>query len=243
MSGVLIDILPDAAALAGSAAKTFLRLATVKPEALFTVALSGGSTPKALYAQLADEPYRSQVPWERIHFFWGDERHVPPDDEQSNFRMASEALLSKVPLPAENVHRIRGELNDANEAAEKYEHELKVFFGLSEGEFPVFDLVLLGIGEDGHTASLFPGTQALKETQRLCVANWVEKLATWRITLTLPVLNNAANVLFLVCGSSKEQVLKEVLSGSGNFPAQLVQPTHGRLCWIVDRAAAGKLEP
>src|SRR3954447_25679116 len=231
MSDVLITTLPDAAALARTAANSFLQLATAKHEAPFSVALSGGSTPKALYLQLAEEPYRSQVPWKQIHFFWGDERHVPPDDEQSNFRMANQALLAKVPVPAENVHRIRSEVADANVAAEQYEHELRNFFELNQGELPVFDLVLLGVGDDGHTASLFPGTRALEETQRLCVANWVEKLATWRITLTLPVLNNAGEVWFLVSGSGKEQVLREVLSGFGNYPAQLVQPTHGRLCW------------
>src|SRR3954463_6439031 len=128
MADVLINTLPDAAALAGSAAKAFLRLTTAKHEAPFTVALSGGSTPKALYLQLAEEPYRSQVPWQQIHFFWGDERHVPPDDEQSNFRMASQALLAKVPVPAENVHRIRSEVADANVAAEQYEFELRNFF-------------------------------------------------------------------------------------------------------------------
>ena len=178
-----------------------------------------------------------------MHFFWSDERHVPPADADSNYRMANETLLSKVPAPAENVHRIRGEEPDPLSAAQEYERELQTFFHLRAGRLPRFDLMLLGIGSDGHTASLFPDTLALLEQEHLVVANWVEKLKTYRLTLTLPVLNNAATVMFLVSGSEKSDILGAVLEDeeSENLPAKLVQPRDGAVVWLVDRDAAASL--
>lgn len=242
-----VRIVEDAAALAREAASEFACVATesLRTKQLFTVVLSGGSTPKTLYSTLAGEPWRSQIPWNNIHFFWGDERQVPPDHASSNFRMAYATLLSNVPVPAENIHRIKGEEADPALAAQEYEHELQSFFQLTAGELPRFDLVLLGLGTDGHTASLFPDTAALHERDRLVVANWVAKLNAWRLTLTLPVLNNAARVVFLVSGSEKASILRAVLDSDavGEFPAQLVRPTGGSVLWLVDRDAAASLPP
>ena len=209
----------------------------------FTIALSGGSTPKNLYTLIAANASAS-LPWDRMFFFWGDERHVPPDDPDSNYRMAKETLLSKVAIPPANIFRIPAENPDASAAADAYEQTLRKFFAVTPGEFPRFDLILLGIGPDGHTASLFPETAALRETSRLVVANWVEKLQTNRITFTLPVLNAARSVAFLVSGTDKAAVLHEVLEGSGpaeKYPSKLVQPSQGKLIWFVDRAAASQL--
>lgn len=208
------------------------------------VALSGGSTPRALYALLATEPYRTRVPWEHLHVFWGDERTVPPDSPDSNFKMASDALLSHVPIPAENVHRLQGEGPPA-EAAALYEAELRDFFGRPEG-VPAFDLIHLGMGDDGHTASLFPHSPALAEATRLVAENPVEKLATTRLTFTYPLLNAAAHVVFLVAGESKSAMLQKVLEGPyepDEHPSEGVQPTHGALLWLVDKAAAAALSP
>lgn len=208
----------------------------------FTVALSGGSTPRSLYALLA-RPEWDRVPWEKIHLFWGDERCVPPDHPDSNYGMAREALISKVPIPAANVHRIEGE-KDPELAAAAYEMCLKRFFRLRDGEFPRFDLVLLGLGEDGHAASLFPGSDALRERRRLVVAAYVERLGAWRVTLTLPVLNHAANVWFLAAGRNKADVVKRVLCGdpgAEDLPAALVRPAGGRMVWLVDEAALSGL--
>lgn len=213
--------------------------AAVRTSGRFTVALSGGSTPKTLYALLAATP---GIPWDKICFFWGDERHVPPDSPESNYRMAHEAMLAKVPVRPENVFRIRGEEKDAAAAALQYEKILQDFFHLSPGQLPRFDLILLGVGPDGHTASLFPGTTALTEQHRLVVANWVEKFKTFRITFTFPVLNAAACVVFLSCGKDKATTLHEVLENpSANLPSQGIRPTHGRLLWFVDEGAAGAL--
>lgn len=209
----------------------------------FTIALSGGSTPKNLFNLLATNA-RTSMPWDQTFFFWGDERHVPPTDPDSNYRMANEAMLSKIPVPAANVFRIAAENPDAEAAAQAYEQTLRKFFSLESGVFPVFDLVLLGMGPDGHTASLFPGTAALHEKSRLVVANWVEKLKTHRITLTLPVLNAARCVAFLVSGTDKATALHEVLEGNSpaeQHPAKLVRPSNGKLIWLLDRAAASGL--
>ena len=220
--------------------------ATLSAEAIrtkgnFTVALSGGSTPRALYALLASSS-APKLAWDRTFFFWGDERHVPPNDPESNYRMVNEAMLSKVPVPAQNIFRIHAEETDAPAAASSYERTLTEFFHLRPGEFPRFDLTLLGIGPDGHTASLFPGTVALEENQRLVVANWVPKFNTYRITFTYPVLNQSACVMFLVTGKDKSEILREVLENPGaNLPSQNVRPTHGRLLWMVDRDAASSL--
>jgi 6-phosphogluconolactonase len=190
---------------------------------------------------LAGEKFAS-LPWNKIYFFWGDERHVPPDHPDSNYRMADEALLSKVPVPKENVFRVPTENKDANAAALAYEEILKTFFKLQPGEIPRFDLGFLGMGPDGHTASLFPDSAALHEDERLVVANWVEKFKTYRITFTYPVLNNAARVTFLVAGEDKAPALHEVLENKNSgLPAQQVRPKNGELIWLVDRAAANQL--
>jgi 6-phosphogluconolactonase len=209
----------------------------------FTIALSGGSTPKNLYTLLATNA-RTSLPWDRTYFFWSDERHVPPDDPDSNYRMAEEAMLSKIPVAASNVFRVPTENPDAAAAAEAYEQTLRKFFAVEAGQFPRFDLILLGMGPDGHTASLFPETAALREKSRLVVANWVEKLKTSRITFTLPLLNAARCVAFLVSGTDKASVLHEVLEGDApaeQFPAKLVRPSDGKLIWFLDRAAASGL--
>lgn len=236
-----IKIVPDSATLTRVAAQEFQRLAetAVQERGKFSVALSGGNTPRAVYSILASE--HKDLPWDRIHIFFGDERHVPPDHPDSNFRMASESLLSKVPIPEKNIHRVQAEL-DAEAAAAEYEQQLSSFFQLKDHEWPRFDLIFLGIGEDGHTASLFPGSKALSEASRRVVANWVEKFKTFRITFTFPVLNHAAEVAFLVSGSGKAQILSEILQpGPPKYPAQKIQPENGRLLWLVDQEAGSLL--
>ena len=243
MKGIL-RILDSTDALCEAAAEEFLSAAAdaVRERGSFSVALAGGSTPKSLYAMLATDPQlRAQLPWDKLYFFFSDERHVPPDHPDSNFHMVQEAMLSKVTLAPQQVARIRSEYPDAQQAAREYEQTLRDFFCLAAGQLPRFDLVLLGMGQDGHTASLFPGTSALGEGKRLVVSNWVEKLGTDRITMTVPVLNNAAGVLFLVQGEEKASALKAVLDGPrnpGQLPAQLIQPANGQLLWLVDKAAA-----
>jgi 6-phosphogluconolactonase len=215
----------------------------VEENGRFTIALSGGSTPKSLYNLLATNA-RTSLPWDRMFFFWGDERHVRPTDPDSNYRMADEAMLSKVPVPPGNVFRFAAENPDAAAVADAYETTLRKFFKLEPGQTPRFDLILLGLGPDGHTASLFPGTPALQEKSRLVVANWVEKLKTSRLTLTLPVLNAARCVVFLVSGTDKAPALRAVLEGDApgeQYPAKLVKPSSGDLIWMVDRAAASEL--
>lgn len=205
----------------------------------FSVALAGGTTPKGVYTFLADDPgLRAQVPWDRVHFFWGDERHVPPDHPDSNFRMAQAAMLDRLAIDPAHVWRIKGEYPSASRAADEYEHDLLAFFGPG---VPQLDLVLLGMGPDGHTASLFPGTDALHERRRLAVSNRVNKLDTDRITLTPPVLNNASDVLFLVHGADKAEALTAVIDGPYHpdlLPAQMIRPQRGRLRWLVDPSAA-----
>jgi 6-phosphogluconolactonase len=242
-----IQIVENGEAVSRSAAEMMVSLALekLKSKESFAVALSGGSTPKNMFAVLAnDAALRNRMPWDRVHFFWGDERHVAPDHTDSNFRMTNEAMLSRVPVPPENIHRIRAENPDAGKAAEDYEQELRGFFKLEAEQLPAFDCVFLGMGPDGHTASLFPGTKALHERKRLVVSNWVDKFQSFRITLTAPVLNNADLVIFLVSGEEKAEPLQVVLEGqkqTDRFPSQLIEPTHGKLLWLVDRAAARKL--
>ena len=240
-----IRIFDDTQKLFQGAAEEFASqaAAAVRSRGRFTVALSGGSTPRSLYGLLAQS---RSLPWDKIYFFFGDERHVAPDSPESNYRMVRESLLSKIPTPAENVFRVPAENPDAREAAKTYEQTLEQFFNTPANGFPRFDLVLLGMGPDGHTASLFPGTSALQEKSRWVVSNWVEKFKTDRITLTLPVLNNAAVVMFLVNGQDKAQPLKEVLEGNQSaelYPSKLVQPVDGQLIWMVDRAAGAQLAP
>ncbi len=244
-----VRILADANSIAQTAAAEFLEAAqqAVSEKGLFSVALAGGSTPKALYGLLATNPLlQAKVPWSKIQFFFGDERHVTPTDEESNFRMAEEAMLGKAPVDPKQVHRIKGEKRNAAQAAEEYEQDLRASFRLQAGEFPRFDLVLLGMGPEGHTASLFPGTKALKEERRLVVSNWVGKFYTDRITLTPPVLNNAARVIFMVHGEEKSPALKAVLEGPyepEQLPAQMIQPKQGKVLWLVDPSAASMLIP
>jgi 6-phosphogluconolactonase len=244
-----IRILADANSIAQTAAAEFLAAmrAAESVKDSFTVALAGGSTPKALYALLATNPsLQSKVPWSKIQFFFGDERHVPPDNAESNFRMANEAMFSKAPIDPKQIHRIKAEKPDAAQAAEEYGKELRTSFKLQAGQLPRFDLVLLGMGPEGHTASLFPGTKALKEERRLVVSNWVGKLYTDRITLTPPVLNNAAQVIFMVHGEEKAPALKAVLEGPyepDQLPAQIIKPQEGKVLWLLDPTAAGMLAP
>jgi 6-phosphogluconolactonase len=229
-----------------AAADEILRAANqaVAERGRFTFVLSGGSTPEKLYTLLATNA-RASLPWDKVFFFWGDERHVPPDHPDNNYRMAEQAMLSKIPVAPGNVFRIRTENPDAAAAAEGYEQTLRKFFGSQPGEPPNFDLILLGMGPDGHTASLFPETPALRETSRLVVANWVEKLKASRITFTLPVLNAGRCTMFLVSGTDKAPALRAVLEGEGpgeQHPAKLVRPKDGKLIWFVDRAAASELK-
>jgi 6-phosphogluconolactonase len=237
-----IRVLETPTDLFQSAASEFVALASqaAQKNGRFSVALSGGSTPKSLYALLASGSIPN-IPWEKIFFFFGDERFVPPDHPDSNYRMAREAgLFAKV--PAEHVYRVRTEEKDADAAALDYEQALRKFFGLRPGESPRFDLVLLGLGPDGHTASLFPGTAALNENRRLVVANWVDKFQSYRITLTLPVLNRAGCVLFLVAGADKATIVRDVFeNASADLPSQKVRPADGRLLWLLDRAAGSGL--
>jgi 5-dehydro-2-deoxygluconokinase len=211
----------------------------------FLLALAGGSTPRRLYELLSKPPFADRFDWSRTHVFWGDERCVAPDDAESNYRMAREALLDRVPIPKENIHRIRGE-DDPESAARAYEEMLHGFFGPGDG-LPErsFDEVLLGMGNDGHTASLFPGTPAVTEQRRWVMAQHVERpRPMWRITLTPPVINAADDVDFLVTGAAKADRLREVLEGNGRetLPAQLIAPTHGSLHWMVDAEAGARLE-
>lgn len=237
-----IVITPDPAELAREAAT---RLADFAQEAIasrgrFSIVLSGGSTPGALYRLLAEQPYREQLPWEQTHLFWGDERSVPPDDPGSNYRLARESLLDHVPIPAENIHRIEGEL-EADLAAHTYEKVLQDYFC---GPRTRFDLVLLGMGDDGHTASLFPGSDALEEGERLTFAveaNYQDRPAR-RITLTLPAINSARQVWFLVIGGAKAGIVQAVLEGADKgLPVQQIRPTAGQLLWLLDAAAASQL--
>jgi len=242
-----IRLVEDAGALAASACEEIVEAVgeAIRSRGSASVALSGGSTPRRLYALFAESPYRERIDWTRVRLFFGDERPVPPDDPQSNYRMAREAMFSKVPLPAENVERFRGE-EDPERAAALYEEVLRSRFGVGGGVVPRFDLALLGLGSDGHTASLFPGTRALLEKKRLAVANWVGKLDAVRLTLTVPVFNRARRVLFLVSGEDKSMALKSVLEGPfepEQLPAQLIRPESGGILWIVDRAAASRLRP
>ncbi len=240
-----IRILTTPQELFASAAEEVVKLANeaVASRGRFTIALSGGSTPKSLFNLLATNA-KSTLPWDRMFFFFGDERHVPPTDPDSNYRMANEAMLSKVPVPTANVFRMEAENPDATAAAAAYEQTLRKFFQVAAGEVPKFDLILLGMGPDGHTASLFPGTAGLQEKTRLVIANWVEKLKTHRLSFTLPLINAARYVAFLVSGTDKAPALKAVLEENATgeqYPAKLIAPKDGKLIWFLDRAAASGL--
>lgn len=245
-----VQICRDSDDLAHKAADIFLAtsLDAMTERGHFRVALSGGSTPRSLYEVLANKSgrYAAAFPWSETDFFWTDERYVPPDHADSNFRMTNLAMLQPANVPLENVHRVKTETTDPALAAADYEKQLRTVFDLSGGELPRFDLILLGVGAEGHTASIFPQSEVLRDTHRLVAATWVDKLHTYRITFTLPVLNNAALVLFLVSGEEKAPILKTVLQSSRDpqlYPAQAVAPARGRLLWLVDQAAAGSLAP
>jgi 6-phosphogluconolactonase len=236
-------VLPDPEALAHEAARRFVELTreAAGSRGRFSVALAGGSTPGRLYRLLSEEPYRSHVPWDAVHLFWGDERCVPPGDPGSNYRMAEENLISRVPIPSENVHRVRGELEPAA-AAREYEQEIQDFYC---GPHARFDLILLGLGEDGHTASLFPDSPVLAVTQRLvaaATADYQDRPAQ-RVTFTLPALNSARQVLFLVTGSAKAGAVRAVIEGDGKrLPARQIRPAAGQLTWLLDAEAARLLD-
>jgi 6-phosphogluconolactonase len=243
MHSAEIAVYPTPEELARNAARRFAGLAEKMTGAngRFTVALSGGSTPGRLFSLLAAPPFAPSLPWSSIFFFWGDERCVPPDHPDSNYRMAYESLFSKVPVPARNIFRIPAEDEDHDRAADSYSKTLEDFFG---HPMPAIDLVLLGMGVDGHTASLFPGTRALHAIDRIAVANYVEKFDSYRITLTAETINNAGNVTFLVAGGDKAATLKEVLEGAcqpEKYPSQLIRPKNGALLWMLDRAASASL--
>ena len=244
-------MLPDAQRLADAAAHRFVSAANgaIDSRGEFIVALAGGSTPQGTYARLATEPLSTSLDWSRVHIFWGDERCVSPNHEASNYRMARERLLDHVPIPETNVHRIRGE-DDPAQAAIAYERVLRALFRTPTGPPRTapgsrFDIVLLGLGTDGHTASLFPGEGALYSTTRWVEAVHVRAAATWRVTLTATVINSAAEILFMVSGASKAAIVRQVIEGAGrppDVPARLIVPTAGRLQWLLDTPAAADLQ-
>jgi 6-phosphogluconolactonase len=246
---ILYYVEPDPDALARRAAQHFAEMASEAVEAhgRARIAISGGSTPKAAFALLADpnQPWRSNMPWDRLDLYWVDERCVPPGHPDSNYTMTREAMLDHVPLPAAQVHRMEGEL-EPHLAADAYESTLRSSFRLEGAELPAFDLIALGMGPDGHTASLFPHTSALHEINRLVVANHVAQKEAWRVTLTWPVINHARSVFFLIAGSDKAHILKEVFTGPRDperLPSQLIRPASGILTLILDASAAALLPP
>jgi len=237
------------AELAAAAAQFFASsvAAAVHTRGLARVAISGGTTPKAMFALLADsaQPYFAAMPWQQLFLYWVDERCVPPDHPDSNYRMTSEALLAKVPLPADHIFRMEGEL-PPHIAAARYESTIRNSFRLEGAQTPTFDLVFLGMGDDGHTASLFPHTEALDNLANIVVANHVAQKDTWRITLTWPVINQGREVAFLIEGASKSQVLHDVFLGPyqpETYPSQLIRPATGTLTLLLDSAAAAQLPP
>ena len=240
-----IAIYPNIDILSHEAAQYVVRIATesITTHGRFTIALSGGTTPRKLYGLLGSEPYRSQIDWTLVHIFWSDERCVPPDSEESNYHLAHEVLLSKISIPAVQVHRMPADMPDRNAASQEYENEMRRVFE-TDG-IPNFDLIQLGMGPEAHTASLFPHQAALHEQQRLVVPVSVPKPPPDRLTFTPPLLNAARNVLFLVAGSDKADALHAVLEGPYNpdeYPAQIVRPPNGEVTWMVDTAAAAKLQ-
>ena len=235
------------AEVAKAAANSFTGavIAAVGHRGVARVAISGGSTPKAMFALLADpaQPYCQSIPWDKLFLYWVDERCVPPDDPESNYRMTNETLLSKVPLPSDHIFRMEGELEPAVAAA-RYEATIRNSFKLEGAETPTFDLVLLGMGDDGHTASLFPHTAGLEDITHIVIPNHVPQKDTWRITLTFPVINQGRQVAFLIEGSAKAQILGEVFTGPyqyETYPSQLIRPASGQLTLLLDSAAASKL--
>ena len=250
MATATIEVSRDPAALARALAQHVVACAAaaIAARGRFLLALAGGSTPRAAYTLLASEEFVHRIGWPRVHALWGDERCVPPDDPRSNYRMAREALLDRVPLPPGNIHRMRGE-DEPTQAAAGYEKLLRELLG-SDGPDALPragpDLVLLGLGDDGHTASLFPGKAAVHETVRWVAADFIEAVGMWRVTLTPVIINAGRNVSFVVSGAAKAERLHEVLERPRlpeRLPAQIVRPTRGHLTWLVDEAAAARLHP
>lgn len=238
-----ISVFTTADELADAAAELWIKLAldAAHQNKEFHVALSGGSTPKRLFQLMARDSYANRMPWEKIHIYFGDERFVPQDHPDSNFKMATENLLALVPIPSENVHPISTDKHNAEDAARDYEALLKKSLPKANSQLQ-FDLVFLGLGADGHTASLFPGTAALQEKNKLVDAVYVSKMESWRVTLTYPVINNAANCVFLVEGSAKADIISEILvDKNSSYPAAKINPT-GQLHWMLDQQAASRLE-
>jgi 6-phosphogluconolactonase len=240
-----VIVCEDVAALILEAARRIVAAAqdAIGKRGRFILALSGGSTPKPLYELLGTDPWRSQVDWASTHIFLADERFVPADDPQSNFRMIRQALLNTVPVPEGNVHRVRTESGSPEDAAAAYEQTIRRVVGAGEDDdIPQLDLILLGMGDNGHTASLFPGSPLLQETRRLVAGEYVAEVKMGRITMTLPLINRARLIMFLVAGANKTAVLHEVLAEHPQtiYPARLVRPVAGALQWLVDRAAMGQ---
>lgn len=242
-----IQILDSASSVAEAGALHFVRIcnSSIKNNGKFSVVLSGGSTPKGMLSLLATDEYKKQVPWDKCHFFWGDERSVPPTHADSNFKMATDSLLSHVPVIASQIYRMEAEKADITQAAQEYQNKIATFFSVPNSSSPPqFDLLYLGMGPDGHTASLFPGTTALSEKSKWVVPNFVPKFNTNRMTFTYPMINQAKNVIFLVAGKDKVASLKEVLEGTPNletYPSQGINPSHGSLLWLLDVDASSGL--
>ena len=239
-----VNVFDNYEALVAATADLFIELAgqSIAARGNFVVSLSGGSTPKGLYSRLAEREIASKIDWSKVVVFFGDERTVPYTSPDSNQRMITEHLLSKVPLNRENVFALSDPDIDPKQTAIDYERAMRVFFRLAENQLPQFDFMLLGLGDDGHTASLFPGSPALHETSRWFVENKVEKLNTVRLTTTYPVINNSRNIVFLASGRSKAAVFKDVLTGpAGKYPSQAVAAENGKLCWYVDKEIASEL--
>jgi 6-phosphogluconolactonase len=241
-----IVVFPDLNAAAAEAAERFAVVCerAVAARGTCAVALSGGDTPKPLFARLAADPYRRRIPWARLQVFWGDERCVPPDDERSNFKMANDLLLSKVPVPAAQIYRMACESADHHAAAAAYAETLRAHLPLTQDGWPRFDFILLGLGANAHTASLFPHTEAVRERERAVVAQYVDEVTMWRMTVTVPVLRRGTESLFLVAGGSKAGAVQAALEGPPNgdeVPASLIRPIDGNVTWLLDAAAAGRL--
>ena len=216
----------------------------IKKNDRFVIALAGGSTPKGLYRRMSEAPFHDQFNWQKTHFFWGDERWTPIDDISNNYRMVAEALLARIDIPPENIHPIVTTKENPETMAVHYEEELRSFFRLKRSDLPMFDLVLLGVGQDGHTASLFSGTLAIEERERLVVATSHEDVEEPRVTLTLPAINHAENIIFVVTGTEKAYIVREILQPMEDrpvLPAQMIWPDHGTLSWYLDQAAASYL--
>lgn len=248
LAGATINIYQDKEKLAEKLAEYFVELAekSIQDHGKFTVALSGGSTPKALYSLLATDEYAQKISWDKVYMFWGDERCVSHESKDSNYRMVNEALISKVPIPKENVFATQGQDRNPEESAKQYEQTIKDFFANHSRKYPVFDLVLLGLGPEGHTASMFPGSLALTEPEKIFMAVYVEKLSANRLTLTLKAINAAKNICFIVAGEDKAEILSAILTKTSandkdKLPAACIHPNAGHLNWFIDRQASLKL--